>query len=73
MLALLVAAGFFGWRTERASLERSARTEPLRALPVATCRSRSGKHFLIADPRPLRSAPFVVVQNWQGLLNQQVE
>ena len=31
--------------------------------------STDGQRFLIADPQPTRSAPFVVVQNWQGLLN----
>jgi eukaryotic-like serine/threonine-protein kinase len=31
--------------------------------------SADGQQFLIADPQPIRSAPFVVVQNWQGLLN----
>jgi hypothetical protein len=33
--------------------------------------SADGQHFLIADPLPIRSAPFVVIENWQALLNQQ--
>jgi hypothetical protein len=35
--------------------------------------SADGERFLIADPRPILSAPFVVIQNWQRLLNRQVE
>ena len=35
--------------------------------------SADGQRFLISDPRPIRSTPFVVIQNWQGLLNQQGE
>jgi len=32
--------------------------------------SADGQRFLIADPRPIHSTPFVVIQNWQGLLNE---
>ena len=32
--------------------------------------SADGQQFLIADPRPSHSTPFVVIQNWQGLLNK---
>jgi Tol biopolymer transport system component len=35
--------------------------------------SADGQRFLIADPRPIRSTPFVVIQNWQALLNQQAQ
>ena len=35
--------------------------------------SADGQRFLIADPRPIHSTPFVVIQNWQALLNQQVQ
>jgi hypothetical protein len=35
--------------------------------------SADGQRFLIADPRPIRSAPFVVVQNWHGLLDRQAQ
>ena len=35
--------------------------------------SADGQRFLIADSRPIRSTPFVVIQNWQALLNQQVQ
>jgi hypothetical protein len=35
--------------------------------------SADGKRFLIADPRPIRSTPFVVIQNWQALLNQKAQ
>ena len=33
--------------------------------------SADGQKFLIADPLPVRSAPFVVIENWQALLNLQ--
>ncbi len=35
--------------------------------------SADGQQFLIADPRPIHSTPFVVMQNWQALLNQQAQ
>jgi Tol biopolymer transport system component len=35
--------------------------------------SADGQRFLIADPLPVHSPPFVVIENWQALLNQHAQ